>query len=139
MFMSKKNVFGFSAVLFAVVVGGYLLFVAPTPQPVVDKGQNVQQEVAASVVVASERYDVSVPEGSSALAVMEAARAQTAFDFQGEEYAGIGFFVQEINGTSSTQDHFWLYYVNDEEAQVGVSDYIIQAGDVVTWRYEAAE
>jgi hypothetical protein len=138
-----KNTYLLALVAIVVVVGaGWYLFGgsnSPQTLPVDDQQQVQQEELAAVVEVGDERYPIAVAQGTTALGAMEVAQRETAFDFAGTAYEGLGFFVQEVNGTASTTDHFWIYYINGEEAQVGVSDYIVQEGDVITWLYEEAE
>ena len=56
--------------------------------------------------------------------------------FTEKNYAGIGKFILSINGVEGNSKMTWIYYVNGKEAQVGVSDYKITSGDIVSWKYE---
>lgn len=47
-----------------------------------------------------------------------------------------GVFVESINGTKGDDKHFWAFYVNDEKAQAGAGETILQKGDKVEWKYE---
>lgn len=47
-----------------------------------------------------------------------------------------GAFITAINGVESAGGKYWMYYVNGELAQVGVSSYIVQSNDVIEFRYE---
>ena len=48
----------------------------------------------------------------------------------------MGKFIETINGVKGNGDQNWIYYVNGQKAQVGVSNYKIKPGDVVSWKYE---
>ncbi|MBI2436323.1 MAG: DUF4430 domain-containing protein [Candidatus Magasanikbacteria bacterium] len=63
------------------------------------------------------------------------------FNFSTKEYGGIGHFVQEINGLEENvkDKMYWIYYINGQPAQIGISDYIIQQGDIIEWKYEKAK
>ncbi len=96
---------------------------------------NLQQSV--SLVVEGKSYELKVAPGSSVYDVLEAAREQ-GLSFKGREFSGMGFFVEEINGKaeSNRQRMYWIYSVNNKKAEVGVSSYIIQPNDVISWSYE---
>jgi len=56
-------------------------------------------------------------------------------DFKDKTYSGMGKLIEEINGISNG-DKYWIYYVNGQKANIGISNYKIKAGDVVSWKYE---
>jgi hypothetical protein len=58
------------------------------------------------------------------------------FDFSGREHSGLGFFVEKINDKNNTNFSYWIYYINDRQAEVGVSSYVLQDGDIINWRLE---
>ena len=61
----------------------------------------------------------------------------TDFTFSGKKFGGdLGLFVEEINGVKNNSDKYWVYYINDTKAQVGISNYIIQPNDLIEWKYE---
>jgi hypothetical protein len=56
-----------------------------------------------------------------------------------------GVLVNGINGVSSgstvagiddTGNYYWFWYVNDDYAMVGASQYVLQDGDVMEWNFE---
>lgn len=102
--------------------------------------ENVPGTEISVTLEAKETYKVTIQEGSSVFDVMEMAQEQ-GFSFAGREFLGIGFFVEEIEGKAQNPGErmYWIYYVNDKKAQVGVSSYIIQANDVITFKYEEME
>lgn len=61
---------------------------------------------------------------------------ENIIDFNYVTYVGLGVFINEINGIRSSNLQNWIYYVNGEKASVGVSNYKLKNGDVVTWKYE---
>ena len=97
-------------------------------------------QVQASLLVGDSSYQVSLSKGSSVYDLMQAvASLHSDFTFQGKDFGpGMGFFVDEINGVKGglKQGKYWIYYINNKEAQVGVSNYMIKPNDVITWKYE---
>ncbi|MDP2664669.1 MAG: DUF4430 domain-containing protein [bacterium] len=96
-----------------------------------------EQLIPVSLIVEETKYELKVAPGSSAYHVLEAAKEQ-GLSFKGREFPGMGFFVEEVNGKaeSSRQGMYWIYSINNKKAEVGVSIYIIQPNDVITWSYE---
>lgn len=48
-------------------------------------------------------------------------------------------FIEAINGTENGDDgKYWQYYVNNEFAEVGCSDYFLSDNDVVEWQFESS-
>ena len=66
--------------------------------------------------------------------------SQKPFIFKAKEYPGMGMFVEEINGIQNNpkNNQHWIYYINGQSAKVGVSQYFIQKGDKIDWKYENA-
>ena len=94
---------------------------------------------------------LGVPEGSSVYEAMKIANEtqvvetlpsqhrKPRFQFAGKDFgAGLGFFVQEINGVKENpgQGMYWIYYVNGKKASAGVSSVFLKQGDIVQWKYE---
>ncbi|MFA6177902.1 MAG: DUF4430 domain-containing protein [Candidatus Paceibacterota bacterium] len=67
---------------------------------------------------------------------MSKLREEGKINFTEKNYAGIGKFIDSINGIKGNGSENWIYYVNGIEAQVGVSNYKINFGDIVSWKYE---
>ena len=67
---------------------------------------------------------------------MDELRSEEKINFTEKNYAGMGKFIETINGVKGNGDQNWIYYVNGQKAQVGVSNYKIKPGDVVSWKYE---
>lgn len=93
------------------------------------------------LLVGDQRYDINLPAGKTVYDLMLALKNRGAFDFQGKASAGLGFFVEEINGVKNNplKNKFWLYYVNGKTASVGISNYVLTAKDVISWRYESPQ
>ena len=91
--------------------------------------------------VADEEYSIEFEEETTVYELMQTLTAMSAkpFSFTGTDYgAGMGYFVDEINGIKNNPQagKYWIYYVNDDSAKIGISNYIINQGDVIEWKYE---
>ncbi|API88873.1 hypothetical protein BKP56_06055 [Marinilactibacillus sp. 15R] len=50
-------------------------------------------------------------------------------------------YITSIEGYEQSQEKnaYWLYEINDEFAQVGAAEYILEDGDVISWELETSE
>lgn len=76
-----------------------------------------------------------VPGEISVYDFMSKLRNEGKIDFKSENYIGMGEFVEEIDGLRNGEKN-WIYYVNNKKADIGISNYKINSGDTVTWKYE---
>ena len=67
---------------------------------------------------------------------MTQLRREGKINFTDKTYIGMGKFIDSINGVKGNIKESWIYYVNGKKAEVGVSNYIIKPGNVVSWKYE---
>lgn len=84
------------------------------------------------------RYKDDVATEISVYDFMSKLRSERKINFTEKNYIGMGKFIVSINGIKGNGDENWIYYVNGIEAQVGVSNYKIKSGDIVSWKYEKA-
>lgn len=101
-----------------------------------------EKMISAQMKIGNGVYAVSVPEGSSVYELMNIIAEEDGFSFYGKDYgAGMGFFVEEINGKRQNpkEKKYWIYYINGEKAKVGISTYIVQLNDVIEWKYKASD
>ncbi len=102
--------------------------------------EEFQRETALGIStvlsIQGQEYTLNVPEGSTAYDVMKLASETSGLSFRGKDFGGIGFFVEEINGVSQHHPMYWIYSINGKKSQVGVSQYRLQPGDVISWSYE---
>lgn len=88
---------------------------------------------AIALVATEDEVSYSGVEGKTALELLkENAQVET------QSYEGIGELVVAINDRPSTSDHFWIFYINGEPAQVGAGAYETKPTDRLSWRFEAA-
>jgi hypothetical protein len=83
-------------------------------------------------------YQVDVPKNSTVYDAMRILSdiPRSNFSFHVKEYPGLGKFVDEVNNVKGKPGKYWIYYINNKEASVGVSNYILAKGDKVSWKQE---
>lgn len=77
-----------------------------------------------------------IPGSISVYGFMDKLRSEGQITFTEKNYIGMGKFIEEINGVKSSSGYSWIYYVNGKKAEIGVSNYKINKGDIVSWKYE---
>ena len=94
--------------------------------------------ISVSFIVLDKKYELEINENSSVFEVMKKLQdeKENEFSFNYKEYPGMGAFVNEINGMKGKSGAYWIYYVNEKEASVGVSSYILKEGDSILWKQE---
>lgn len=102
--------------------------------------EDIQNEIKATLVILGQTYNVAISEGENVYELMSflsrGSKEEPRFDFKAREHQGLGYFVYEINGIKGKSGAYWIYYINGEEANVGVSKYIVKDGDVIEWKQE---
>lgn len=81
-------------------------------------------------------YQYEIAEKTSVYDFMNKLRAERKINFTEKNYTGMGKFIVSINGVKGDRNKNWIYYVNGKEANVGVSNYKIKSGDIISWKYE---
>lgn len=89
----------------------------------------------ATLVIEGRRYSFQVTDG---ITVADAMRnlSSTGLRYTAREYAGLGIFIESIDGKSGTKDEGWFLYVNDVSAPRGASQTIVEIGDIIEWRFK---
>ncbi len=104
------------------------------------KSPETYQNIKISLVVKDKSYGTELKEGSSVFDAMQQIEKENLkdnqFSFKYTENSGLGIFIKEINGNAGSSGKYWIYYVNDKKAQVGVSKYILKEGDIIRWNQE---
>ena len=70
-------------------------------------------------------------DGQSALSLLKVSH-----NVETKEYAGIGEYVVSIDGGAPDSKHFWAFYVNGKQAEVGAGAYVTKISDVIEWKLE---
>ncbi len=78
-----------------------------------------------------------IPSGLNLFEILKMKAKEKDIEFSYKDYGGsMGIFITSINGFSNTKDKWWQYYVNGEYAKVGISNYKVQVGDVIEFRFD---
>ena len=92
----------------------------------------------ATLIVNGEKQTTQIATDTTVLDLMNQLQSENQITFSGKDYPGMGMFVEEINGikNNSQDNKYWIYYINGQSAQVGISNYTIKPNDVIEWKYE---
>lgn len=140
--MSKKYFKILIAVIISCILVTVFFQIGVNPLSRVQIGPKALSEknVRVSLVVSDKEYQTLVGSGATVLEVMENIQNESSedniFDFKYTEHPGLGIFINEINDKGGGSSGYWIYYVNGIEASVGVSNYKIKEGDIISWKYE---
>lgn len=69
-------------------------------------------------------------EGQNALDLLKSSHET------GTETSSFGEFVHTIDGVKAPSTHFWAFYVNGQQAEVGAGSYQTKNSDTITWKLE---
>ena len=109
--------------------------ISSPPNPI-GKTYRMIKEVKTVLEINGARYEDEITREISVYDFMSKLRSERKINFTEKNYIGMGKFIETINGVKGNGDQNWIYYVNNKEAQVGVSNYKINPGDIVSWKYE---
>ena len=149
--MNKKNIKILIIVISCILLTVFLYVGGDPSQSPLSRGE-VQKEpkalsggiassnIKSSLVIQDKKYEEELEEGSTVFDLMNKIQNENigddSFNFKYKEYTGLGIFINEINGLKGGGDGYWIYSVNGKEATVGVSNYKINNGDIISWKYE---
>lgn len=96
------------------------------------------EKIKTKLEVNGKAYEMEITKGSTVYDLMKILSEKTDFTYNGKKYTSIGFFVDEIHGIKNDPEtgKFWVYKINNQKAKVGISTYVIQPNDLITWNYE---
>lgn len=102
-----------------------------------EAGDGQVEQIQAAVLINGVEYRTAVKPDSSVYDLMNLLKTENKINFSGKNYSGLGFFIEAINGVkNNSAGKNWLYYVNGQPAQIGISNYIIKENDIIEWKYE---
>lgn len=136
-----QNIIGMLLLLGALSLGAVTFF-SETPSTsshqINEATTESTAQIHAELVVEDTSFVLTLESEKSVLDAMKILQEeQDDFSFTGSD-SEFGFFVETINNVKNDQstNSYWSLYINGEMAMVGVSDAIIQEGDIITWKYE---
>ena len=98
--------------------------------------KNDSSPIKTTLEINNKKYETELSESMSVYELMKTMESENKIFFKEINYIGMGIFIEEINGIKSDGEKYWIYYVNGNKANIGVSNYKINPGDTVSWRYE---
>lgn len=97
------------------------------PQQATQPAQNTQVQQTPKTT----EVNYKGVEGQNALQLLKQShRVET------KNYEGIGELVTSIDDTAADSKHFWSFYVNGQQSQVGAGTYVTKSGDNIVWKLE---
>lgn len=115
---------------------------SPIPKTIPEKNSTSSKtnEIKVTFVVSLDdkktSYNLSLGSEKNIFDAMNELAFSSYFKFSGKNFSGMGFFVDEINGTKNSLTKNWVYYINGKYATVGISGYYLKNGDIIEWKYE---
>ncbi len=76
-------------------------------------------------------------EGETVWQIMQQALTENEIALEYDDYGGeLGILITKIGDKKNGEDgRYWQYWINGKYAKVGVSNYLMKAGDVVEWKF----
>lgn len=116
---------------------------ATTPVKIEQTASSTKTESFVNLKVNGEEYNFKFTPSTTLYQLMQNLSASSIkpFSFTTKEYAGMGHFVEEINGLKNNpqENKYWIYYINGESAKIGISNYFINKGDLIEWKYDKTQ
>lgn len=114
------------AITVVIVLVGLFGFLVDNRNHNVAKERN--EKIAGTQVIKYDGVD-----GKNALEILKkSANIRT-------EETVIGVFVSKINDVENDNQHYWMFYVNGDLANVSADQYQTKNTDKIEWRYEKIE
>lgn len=81
-------------------------------------------------------FEHNIQEEKTGFDLMKELQAKGHMEFVYEK-SNVGVFVNSINGIENnvSDNIFWMFYVNDKMAGVGIGGYVLQDKDTIEWKY----
>lgn len=108
-----------------------------SPSIPVEKERSEKNTNTATLLINNVAYQTEIQNQITVYDLMLQLENEEKMNFQTKTYSGMGKFVEAINGIKNNEKN-WIYYVNGQKAQIGISNYKIKPGDVVSWKYESS-
>lgn len=111
---------------------------APSTTPTSQSPKEISETIPITLIISDTPYQTQASPNSTAYQVMDALRQENKISFSTKNFSGLGHFVQEINSikNSPSTGFYWTFYINNQEAKVGISNYIVKPNDTLTWKFE---
>lgn len=81
-------------------------------------------------------YLLSIASDTTVLKAMMELSTSSEFTFSGQEFPGLGFFVEEIGGLKNADGFYWTLFIDGKPSALGVSSARVTPASRVEWRYQ---
>lgn len=137
--MKLKNKLLILIAIFAIAAGVYIfkpsnseIAASPTPQ-----AQSQEFSITQTINFGDgkvEIQDVDVSQDENVLEILKRTK-----DVETKTY-DFGTLVESVEGVvNGTDDKYWTYMVNGEDANIGASEHSVNPGDAIEWKFSAYE
>lgn len=99
------------------------------------KADIIKAKLSIAFLDETHTYEFESDEIKTAFDLLLLAKKNDKITLETKQY-DFGVFVESIDGVANSADFVWIYYVNNQSANVGADSHQLKNGDVVEWRYE---
>ncbi len=98
--------------------------------------QSAQPENVPSITLKAGSSTIRLPikEGISLYDSLVLDQQKGLLAFSGTEYPGLGFFMTDIGTLHQGGGKYLVYFINGNDASIGISSYIPKNGDMIEWQ-----
>ncbi|MFW5887166.1 MAG: DUF4430 domain-containing protein [Bacteriovoracia bacterium] len=91
-----------------------------------------------TLIVEDDSFPALFDEEDSLYEAMSKMKEFDLINFEEKSFSGLGVYIYSINNISENkkEGEYWIYYINDVQANVGVSNYYLDEGDEIRWQLE---
>jgi hypothetical protein len=91
-----------------------------------------------SLILDSKKITGIFLEGDSLYESLSLMKEKDLINFEEKNFSGLGSYIYSIEGISENRRNgeYWIYYVNNKKANVGVSNYLLKEKDEIRWHLE---
>ena len=101
---------------------------------IIEQSISVKNTIAITIIVEGKVLNITPVNGMSLYDALVLAKEKSDIQFSGKDYSGLGFFVTDIGSLHSGNGKYLIYSINNKEASVGVSSYLLKDGDIIEWK-----
>lgn len=110
----------------------------PRQEADVQAGSSAESAEGAILKIGEREFALDLDAGRNAYDFMEALRSEGKLAFESRPFSGLGYFIVSIDGVRNDEigGTYWTLYKNGKRSNVGASSLILEAGDIIEWRFE---
>jgi hypothetical protein len=108
----------------------------------INKTNASPETITTTLIIENTKYEENIPPNNSVYTLIKKIADEGKIKIIFKDFGSdLGYLVQSINGIANNQkeNKNWIYYINGKKAQIGISNYHLNPGDTITWKYEADE